>query len=99
MTPIKGIIQQGQVVLTRPVDLPDGTEVNVVPVNAGMPGEEDKPLTPEEIADWLKWYDSLQPLIFTDEERAAWEADRQARKKWEKAHFDEHAEQLRRMWQ
>ena len=94
---LKGIIQDGQVVLPRPAELPDGTEVNVVPVQ-GLPDDEDWDNSAEGIADWLKWYDSLQPLLFTAEERAALEADRQARKEWEKAHFDERAEKLRGLW-
>ena len=32
-------------------------------------------------------------------ELAAWEADRRARKEREKAHFFEHAEEPRRMWE
>ena len=38
--------------------------------------------TPEEIADWLAWYDTLEPLVFTDEERRAWDAQRAAQKVW-----------------
>jgi hypothetical protein len=36
-----------------------------------MTGETDDDWdnTPEEIAKWLKWYQSLQPLLFTEEER------------------------------
>jgi hypothetical protein len=30
--------------------------------------------TPEAIADWLKWFDSLEPLIMTPEEEADTEA-------------------------
>ena len=61
--------------------------------------EENWPDTPETIAAWLKWYDSLEPLIFTDEERAAWEAARREQKEFEKATFAERAEKLRRMWE
>ena len=35
----------------------------------------------------------------TDLEKAAWEADRQARKEWEKSRFDEYTDKLTRMWQ
>lgn len=98
MTQLKGIIRQGQVVLPCPAELPDGTEVNVVPVKTPPSDDDDWDNSPEGIADWLRWYDSLQPLLFTDEERAALQADRKARKEWEKAHFDERAEKLREMW-
>lgn len=97
MTPIKGIIQHGQVVLPRPAELPDGTEVHVVPVNAER-ADEDRPAAPEEIARILALMDQVQPFEMTDAERAAWEADRRARNEWEKAHFHEHADTLRSMW-
>ena len=97
-TPIKGIIKSGQVLLPRPAELPDGTEVDVVPVNAAEPDDEDRPMGPEEIARILALMDQVQPFESTDAERAAWEADRRARKEWEKAHFDEHADKLRSMW-
>ena len=35
--------------------------------------EEEWSNTPEAIADWLKWYDSLEPLVMTPEEQAEWE--------------------------
>src|SRR5579862_9686492 len=93
----KGVIQQGQVVVPTPIDLPDGTEVVVSnPTPSTDDFEEGWDNSPEGIAAWLKWYDSLEPLVFTDEERAAWNADRQARKDWEKAQFELHAEKLQR---
>ena len=56
-------------------------------------------MTPEEIARVLAAMERIEPFVWTEEERAAWEADRLARKEWEKAHFNEHADKLRRMWQ
>ena len=96
MNAIRATWKDGQIIPDGPVDWPDGARLLVEPDPVA---EEESLDTPEAIADWLKWYDSLQPLIFTEEERAALEADRQARKEWEKAHFNEHAEKLRRMWQ
>lgn len=102
MSAIKAIVKDGRIELQAPPDWPDGTEVTIHPQLAedtfGI-REEDWPETPDAIAEWLTWYDTLEPLIFTDEERVAWEANRQARKEWEKAHFNEHAEKLRRMWE
>jgi hypothetical protein len=46
----------------------------------------------------LKWCYSLHPLRFTEEERAALEADRQAQRQWGLAYFDERAEGLRKVW-
>ena len=56
-------------------------------------------MTPEEIARALAALDTIEPFDLSDAERAALEADRQARREWEKAQFDEHAAKLRRIWE
>ena len=56
-------------------------------------------MTPEEIARTLAAMERIEPLEMSGEERAALEVDRQARKEWEKAHFEAHAEKLRAMWE
>jgi hypothetical protein len=102
MNAIKATWRDGRIIPLDPVDWPDGTELLVEPVPDGQTigiREEDWPTTPEAIEEWLRWYDSLEPLIFTPEEEAALEADRQARKEYEKAIFFEHAEKLRKMWE
>ena len=72
---IKGVIRKGRVEVAEPIDLPDGTEVVVTSSSAALDdADEDWDNTPEGIADWLNWYRSLEPLIFTSEE----EADTQA---------------------
>jgi hypothetical protein len=43
--------------------------------------------------------EKIEPFEMTQGERAAIEADRQARKEWEEAHFDEHADRLRGFWE
>lgn len=68
----KAVIQQGHVIVPKPIDLPDGTEVVVA---ASSPTSEDYleenwDNSPEAVAAWLKWYDSLEPLNFTTEEEA-----------------------------
>jgi hypothetical protein len=101
MTTITAVIRNGQVELPRRLDLPDGTEVEVLlPEPAGTAvGSEEQPMTPEEIAHTLAAMDQMEPLEMTDEERAALAAQRQAQKEWEKVHFNEHADKLRRMWE
>ncbi len=95
MLAIKGVIQNGRVVLPQPVDLPNGTEVKVVPVDP-VEAEDNGPMSAEKIARVLALMDQIQPLEMTDAERAAWEAARQEHKEWEKALFFEHAEKLRK---
>jgi predicted DNA-binding transcriptional regulator YafY len=54
--------------------------------------------SPEGIAAWLDWYSSLEPLIFTDDERAILAQARKEFREWELAHAEERAEKLRRLW-
>ena len=61
--------------------------------------EDDEALTPADIARLLALLDQVEPFDMTDAESAAWEADRQARKEFDKAQFAEHADQLRSMWE
>jgi hypothetical protein len=56
-------------------------------------------VTPDEIARTVAATDVIEPFEMADAARAAIEADRQARKESEKAHFDEHADGLRWIWE
>lgn len=98
MTILKAIVRNGRIETDQPVNLPDGTELRIPLPDSALEGD-DWDNTPEGIEAWLKWYDSLEPLIFSDEERAALEVDRQARKEWESAHSTEYAEKVRRLWE
>ena len=103
MTMIKATIRNGRIEHQERVPLPDGTEF-MIPLPNGklkdvMPGEEDWEDTPEAIEKWIKEFNELKPLQFTDEELEQMEKDRQERKAWEKAHFFEEAERLRKMWE
>jgi hypothetical protein len=73
-------------------DWPDGTEVEIHSLEKGA--SDDDTMSPAEIAALLAAMDRLEPLEMTDAERAAWDAERQARKEWEKAHFPEHKAKL-----
>jgi hypothetical protein len=99
MTTLKGIIHNGQVVLSQPTALPDGTEVAIVPVGLAASVDDDGPVTRDEITRTLAAMEGVEPFEMTDWERAAIEVDRQAGKQWEKAHFNEQADRLRGMWQ
>ena len=70
MSAIRATWRNGQIVPDGPVDWPEGSRLLVEP--EAVEGSEEGWLnTPKAIADWLKWCDSLQPLIFTPEEEAA----------------------------
>lgn len=98
MTTIKATVTDGRLEIDVPDDWPDGTEVEIHPL-AHEGAHEDDEMPPEEIAKLLAAMDSLEPLELTEAERAAWEAEREARKDWEKAQFAEHAQKLTRMWE
>ena len=73
MNAVKGTFKNGQIVLDSTAHWPEGTKVRVRPVDrddALGVNEDDWEDTPEAIAEWLLWYDSLEPLIFTPEEEA-----------------------------
>ena len=98
----KGVIRHGQVVVNAPINLPDGSEVTITGYPQGSNGnkhDNDEPLTPEEIAASLAAMEKIEPFSWTNEERAAWEAEKRVRKQWEKSHFQEEAEKLRRIWE
>ena len=76
MSAIRGIIRKGQVVMTEPANLPDETEVEIVPVGLRAPWTTEETMSPDEIARTLAAMDEIEPFEMTDEERAAIEADR-----------------------
>jgi hypothetical protein len=88
---IRGIIIGGRLEVEVPAEWPDGTEVQIQPV--------DEEMSPEEIARTLAAMDQVEPFEMTPEEEANWEADRRARKEADKATFFERAEELRRQWE
>jgi hypothetical protein len=103
MKTIKGTVKNGQVVLDEPEGLPEGTRVEVLPVDTGKPRlgmrEEDWPNTPEGIAALLKRMDETEPGWLSPEDEAAWKAALQEQKEEEKARFFDDEEKLRRMWE
>jgi hypothetical protein len=101
MSPVKGTVQNGHIVLDSPADLPEGCRVIVEPITEIAFGirEEDWSDAPEAIVAWIKWYDSLEPLERTPQEEIEWQAARELQAKRENVSFAERAEKLRRMWE
>lgn len=97
----KGIIRGGQIVVEEPIDLPEGSELTIagIPSSDACSPVDNGRLTPEEISATLAAMEKIEPFEMTPEEEAAWERDRLAQREWEKAHFFEWSEQLRRMWE
>ena len=76
MTAILGTYRDGKVILNAPAEWQEGAAVRVELdadyVGVGM-REEDWPLDPEGIAEWMRKVDALEPFL-TLEEEAEWEA-------------------------
>jgi hypothetical protein len=98
MSTIKAIVRGGRLEVDVPAEWVEGTEVEIHPVGRESRAE-DGALPPEEIARILAAMDRMIPFELTPEEEAEIEAQRQKQKEWEKAHFAEHAEKLRKMWE
>lgn len=95
---LTGTWRNGQVVLDEPADWPEGARITLTPERQDVPPfgmrEEDWSDTPEAIAEWLDWYDNLEPLEMTPEEEARWQEARAAQKAYEIATFEERAKRI-----
>jgi hypothetical protein len=103
MIALQGTIRNGQIILDSPAALPEGTRVEVLPIEGARPTlgmrEEDWPTTPEGIAALLARMDQVEPGWLSPEDDSAWRAELRAQKESEKGRFLEAAEKLRRMWE
>ncbi len=81
MHAIRATWVNGQIVPAEPVDWPEGIELLVEPVPAGGARigltEEEWRDDPEAIAAWIAAVEKIEPLLWADGEREAYEAYRQ----------------------
>src|SRR5437667_12444580 len=100
MNALQGTMKNGQIILDTPPALPEGTRVEVLPINGARPTlgmrEEDWPTTPEGMAALLARMKQVEPGWLSPEDDAAWRADLSAQKELEKAEFAEDAARLQR---
>lgn len=103
MNTLQGTMKNGYIVLDVPSALPEGTRVEVLPVNESrsMHGmrEEDWPTTPEGVAELLERMEQVEPGWLSAEDDAAWRAALGVQKELEKAQFLGEAERLQRAWE
>jgi hypothetical protein len=88
---VRATFKNGQIVPSEPIRWPEGTELLVEPLpreqTVGI-REEDWQTDPEAVADWLRWYESLEPLEFTADEEADIAAWRQKVKELSSTQMD-----------
>jgi hypothetical protein len=92
---IRGIVSGGRLEVEVPASWPDGTEVEVQPIDS----DSSDIMSEAEIARTLAAMDQIKPFEMTEAEEAAWEAQKRVRKEADKASFFQRAEELRRQWE
>ena len=102
MSALQGTIKNGQIILDAPAALPEGTRVEVLPIEEARPTlgmrEEDWPTTTRGSQRcWLGWTRSSRGG--SRRKTTPPGGRRYAQKEFEKARFFEDAEKLRRMWE
>jgi hypothetical protein len=86
MDTITGTWKGGQIVLNDSVDWPEGTPVVITAApGSGVVGtpEDDRPYTPQQIDSILKLVDRFEPVEWTSEELAAWQAVRKVQREYD----------------
>ncbi|HYV36147.1 MAG TPA: hypothetical protein VE988_10615 [Gemmataceae bacterium] len=100
MTTITGTVRDGRIETEKPLDLPDGTQLVIpLPANGEGVGENDLPESLEAREDWTRWYNALEPMEFTEEERAARDAARKAQKEYELSQWDKRSQSIEGIFQ
>ena len=90
MNAIMSVVKNGRVEVDAPPGWPDGAPVRVeLGLSASAEYDDERPETSEEIEAWLQWYHSLEPIVMTPEEEAAWEADRKMQREFDIANAAE----------
>jgi hypothetical protein len=95
---IRTTVREGRLELRVPSEWPEGAEVEIRRVDQNG-SDEEQAMRADEIAATLAAMDRVQPFDLSDDEQAAIEADRRARKEWEIAHFQERAERIVESWE
>lgn len=99
---IKAIIHNGRLTIDEPVDLPEGTEVEVMvyshPANFTLRGmtEEEQGDTPEAIERWIAMVESIPAISMSDRDWEAWQQRRKEDREWELADAVEREKRLQR---
>lgn len=101
MNEITGTVKNGLVVLDDASGFVDGSRVVVLSVDSATGiglRESEWEDTPQAIADWIAWYDSLEPIETVESDEQAIAAFRQQQKQVGVSGFEERAERLSKIW-
>jgi hypothetical protein len=101
---IKARVRDGYLVSVEPVNLPEGTEVEMTAIPNGFPADEQMtetnwPTTKEALARLLARMDSREPLQMSEEELERWNQVRKEDKDWELANSETRVERLQKVWE
>jgi hypothetical protein len=100
MSTMQAVIKNGRIEVPQPIDLPDGTRIDLTFSPVPSDGVDESDTSPEGIRKWIEWSERPKPdpSVF-DELSAIIASNRAFQKQWEKEHSDEDAEKLRRMFE
>ena len=76
--------RDGRIEIDSRVDWPEGTRLEVLPIESVGMNDAEWPTTAEGIAELLKRMDDCEPLEMSDAEYAAWETERRIEKERQK---------------
>jgi hypothetical protein len=97
MTTIKAVVRHGRIEVENALNLPDGTELTI-PIPDGPATSQrqlcDQSDAPEAVEAWLRWLDSLEPLEFSEDELAAWQAARKMDLHHELSDWDQRSKRI-----
>ena len=76
MPAVRGIYEEGKIVLLEPADWPEGCEVSVEPLSevSAEPDLSEQANDPESIARWLAAFDALPKVPMSDQDWAEFDA-------------------------
>jgi len=100
MNAIRAVYRNGRIEPEEPIDFPEGTKLVISLANGALNKNSDDDIeeswdnSSEGIAAWLKWYESLEPLIFTEEEVVDTEAWLKKMNEYSFANMDKGIEDL-----
>ena len=98
MERVSATYRDGHVIFDSEVDWPEGTRVAVDPLEDIGISESGWPQTPEELQEWLEWFDSIEPFDMTSEELKRLDKQRRAWKHEQTELFEKNAREVEKLF-